>query len=161
MERNKLIVVGAVFLFGLLSVYIFSATIGDGLNDAAKLDSGVVNSPQDTVSVVRIPLAEVSSTVKQYSYDAGGKQVKYLVVLGSDGKPRTAFDACEVCGGRKGYRQRGKDVICNNCGRYFSIDDLGTKNRGGGCWPGYLPHTIDGDEIVIKETDLYGGRKYF
>ncbi len=110
---------------------------------------------------VRIPVSEISSTMKKYTFDTGGTTVKFMVVLGSDGKPRTAFDACEVCGGAKGYRQSGTDVICNNCGRHFKIDSLGTANMGGGCWPSHIPHVIEDGEIVIAESDLAKGARYF
>jgi len=68
--------------------------------------------------------------------------VKYFVVEAEDGSVKTAFDACDVCyRSRKGYRQEGDDMICNNCGNHYPISGLGTKNlRGGGCWPGYLPN---------------------
>ena len=56
--------------------------------------------------------------------------VKYLAVLGTDGKPRVAFNACDVCGGAKGYVQKGTDIKCLSCGREFKIDGLGTENKG-------------------------------
>lgn len=106
---------------------------------------------------IRIPISEISSQIKNYSYDADGIKVNYFVVKGSDGEVRAAFDACDVCGGYKGYRQKGNDVICNNCGRFFSIQDIGTKNRGGGCWPSYLSNKIEGNNILIKKSELAEG----
>jgi len=110
---------------------------------------------------IKIPLADVSNAVKFYEYNGGGVNINYFAVLGSDGKPRTAFDACDVCGGYKGYRQTGNDITCNNCGRVFSIDGLGAKNKGYGCWPSYLPHKIEGDSLLIKISDLKAGRSKF
>ena len=96
--------------------------------------------------------------MKKYSFDTNGVTVKYLVVKGLDGKIRTAFDACDVCGGDKGYRQEGNDVVCNNCGRHFDIGDLGTSNTaGGGCWPSFLTHTVEGDYILISKAELAAG----
>lgn len=106
---------------------------------------------------VKIPLSEISSEAKHYSYDTNGVKVNYFVALGSDGNVRTAFDACDVCGGYKGYRQEGTDMVCNNCGRAFSIDSIGTKNRGGGCWPSYLSHKIEGDYVLISESEIEKG----
>jgi uncharacterized membrane protein len=110
---------------------------------------------------VRIPLSELSKTVNFYELDDNGVKISYFVVLGSDGKPRTAFDACDVCGGYKGYEQQGNDIACRNCGRVFSIDGLGTKNKGYGCWPSYLPHEVIGDELLIKTSDLRAGSYRF
>jgi len=109
---------------------------------------------EDTIS---IPLSEISEDMNLMEYQANGVNVRYFIVLGSDGEVRTAFDACDVCGGNKGYAQNGDDVVCKNCGRVFSIDDLGSKNRGGGCWPSYLPHQIQGNNVIIQKSDLEAG----
>ena len=145
-----------IYLLSLLLVLAFGCTAPE-----TAAPSGGEDSVQNQDSVL-IKLSEISETVKHYTYDAGGTTVKYFAVKGSDGVVRTAFDACEVCyDARKGYSQDGTDVVCNNCGLRFKIDDLGEKNRGSGCWPAYLPHEIDGDEIVIKKTDLESGSYLF
>jgi len=106
---------------------------------------------------IEIPLSDASKVLTKYDYNAKGTNVKYFVVLGSDGEVKTAFDGCDVCGGHKGYSQRGSDVICNNCGKVFRIDDIGTKNGPGGCWPSFLDHKIEGDTILISKTELAKG----
>ena len=110
--------------------------------------------------VVKIPLSEISGTAKFYDYDSSGVNIKYFAVKASDGSIKTAFDACDVCyRSRKGYRQEGNDMVCNNCGNRYAISGLGTKNlKGGGCWPGYLPSKIDGDYLIVGEKDLESGR---
>lgn len=115
----------------------------------------------DSPDEVRIPLSEITGKVGKMSLIEGGTEINYIVVEGSDGKARTAFDACEVCGGGMGYSQKGGDVRCDKCGRFFRIDDLGTANRGGGCWPAYLEHEIDGDDLVIKKADIRTGKRFF
>jgi len=122
----------------------------------------VTGSGSDT-SVVRIPLSEISGNVKFYEYDAGGTTIRFFAVKAGDGSIKTAFDACDVCYKlRKGYRQEGDYLVCNNCGKRFAISSLGTENRNpGGCWPGYLPSSVEGDSLVIKKSDLEGGRYRF
>jgi uncharacterized membrane protein len=111
---------------------------------------------------VEIPLSEISETAEFYTLDVDGVRVKYFVVKGSDGVVRTAFDACDVCGGYRGYQQIGNDMKCITCSRFFNIDDLGTKNiPGGGCWPSYLSHGIVGDNVVIDEAELVASRWRF
>ncbi len=110
---------------------------------------------------VAIPLSEISANLRKYTYSDGGKQIRYLVVLGSDGAPRTALDGCVVCGGAKGYRQQGDDVVCNNCGLHFKIDDLGSLNSGSGCWPIQLEHTVSDGKILIAKKDLIAGEYLF
>lgn len=143
-----------IYLISLLLLLAF----GCAAQESAAPDGGAV---QDTDSVA-IRLSDIGGTVEHYTYDADGVAVRYFAVEGSDGVVRTAFDACEVCyGAGKGYSQDGTDVVCNNCGLRFRIDDLGTENQGRGCWPAYLPHGVNGDEIVIKKSDLEAGAYLF
>ena len=146
MEKTILILLAGILL---VSGCINASTTGD------------VVSTQDANRVMKIPVSEISSQVKFYSFNSGGTKVNFFAVKGSDGKIRTAFDACDVCGGYKGYRQEGNDMVCNNCGRYFDINDIGTKNRGGGCWPSYLSHMTEGDDIVIEKSELLAGKWRF
>jgi len=122
---------------------------------------GVTGNAVAEGEVVKIPISEVSNKVKFYSFEDKGVEINYFAVLGSDGKVRTAFDACDVCGGYKGYVQQGNDIKCRNCGRVFSIDGLGSKNKGYGCWPSYLEHKVEGDNILIKINDLKKSRQRF
>ncbi len=115
----------------------------------------------DSEGYLRISLSDLSEKVKFYSYNDAGVEISYFGVLGSDGKPRTAFDACDVCGGYKGYEQQGNDIMCRKCGRVFRIDGLGTKNKGYGCWPSYLPHEVKGNEILIKASSIKESRQRF
>jgi len=63
---------------------------------------------------------------------------------------------------RRDIGRKGGDMVCNNCGNHYKISGLGTANlKGGGCWPGYLPNSVDGNELVIKKSDLEAGRYRF
>jgi len=119
--------------------------------------TGNVVSGQSESGVMEIPVSEISSQAKFYSYESGGKKINFFVVKGSDGEVRTAFDACDICGGKKGYRQQRNDMTCVNCGRHFNIDDIGSKNQGGGCWPSYLSHRIEDGNIIIEKSELAAG----
>ena len=99
-----------------------------------------VLSPDDIYS---IPLSGITTDIQKFEHDASGVDVRFFVVRGPDGNIKTAFDACDVCGGYQGYAQRGTDVECIKCGRVFSIDDLGSTNTGGGCWPSNLDFVIE------------------
>ncbi len=146
---------GLVLLMGIAAVISISGCVSEAGNVVGE------QIPDSESGVMRIPLSEIKSQAKFYTYNAGGTEVRFFAVRGSDGEVRTAFDACDVCKGYKGYRQQGSDMVCNNCGRYFSIDGIGTKNRGGGCWPSYLSHETDGDYMIIKEGELSAGRWMF
>lgn len=136
-----LFVVGVFFLFNKLGI------VGNAIGN----------------SDITIPLSEISGTAKWYEYDSDGVQIKFFVVKASDGTIKTAFDACDVCyGNKKGYSQSGEFMVCNNCGNRYKISGLGNENKvGGGCWPGYLPSKIEGNNLVIKKSDLELGKYRF
>jgi uncharacterized membrane protein len=115
----------------------------------------------DATGAVTVPVSDVSTTARYYEFSDGATTIRFFAVLGADKKPRVAFDACEVCGGRLGYEQRGTDIRCRVCGRVFRIDDIGTENRTSGCWPSYLPYSVKGANIVIKAADLKNGKALF
>lgn len=110
---------------------------------------------------VAIPVADLADgQAKYYSYDAGGVEVKYFVMKSSDGEYRAAFDACDVCyPNKKGYRQEGGVMVCNNCGQQF--DSTQINELRGGCNPSPIERTVDGQTLVLKTSDLQAGVKYF
>jgi uncharacterized membrane protein len=98
---------------------------------------------------------------KHYSYDApSGKRVKFFVLKSSDGVVRAAFDACDVCyQSKKGYRQEGDFMVCNNCGQRFASTRI--NEIRGGCNPAPLERTVAGDKLVIAVADILPGTRYF
>ena len=116
--------------------------------------------------VVMQPLSEVTTTIKHYNYDdmissTQKKVIEYIIIKSSTGEVKTTFNACDVCYAQhKGYSQNGIDLRCNNCGNRFAIDALGSQGKGG-CNPGYLPHTIEGENVVFQVSDLKAGEYYF
>jgi uncharacterized membrane protein len=122
-------------------------------------DSAVFGGEDD--NIFEIPVSGLSDKVSFYKLQDGDVTINFLAVLGSDNLPRTAIDACDICGGYEGYKQVGTDIICNKCGRYFDIDGLGTKNTGYGCWPSYLPHEIKDGKVTIRHSDLKEHRAKF
>jgi len=100
---------------------------------------------------------EVSETVKFYPYKAGNTKMEVLAVKASDGTIRTAFNTCQVCfsSGRGYYKQEGDELVCQNCGNRFRIDQV-EKVRGG-CNPGPIlkeNKTEDETAIVISKDFL-------
>jgi len=110
-------------------------------------------------AVMKIPLSGIGGSAEFYDYQG----TEFFVVRASDGSVKSAFNACDVCyRSKKGYRQEGGDMICNNCGNHYAIDGLGTKNLGGGgCWPGYLESFVEGDYLVITKSSLQAGSYRF
>ncbi len=150
MERQKSLLVAVMGVFAVL--------LASGCTTDEAVTGEVISTE---TGVIKIPVSDITNQAKFFSHNDGGNEVRFFAVRGSDGIIRTAFDACDVCGGKKGYRQQGNDMLCNNCGLFFDIDDLGRKNRGGGCWPTYLSHEVQGNYVIIKESELSAGKWMF
>ena len=104
---------------------------------------------------IRIPLAELSGGQAKF-YDhaaAGGKRVRLFAVRDTDGTYRAALDACEICyHARKGYAQRGGEMLCRQCGNSYApvlIDE-----SPGGCHPIRLERRVAGEHLVIAAADV-------
>lgn len=131
------------------------------------LISGFIFSSDLAAQVVKQPKSAVSQTYKRfyYTYNLSSTQYKvieYILVQASNGDIKSVFNACDVCYNyHKGYSQNGTKLVCNNCANTFQIDGLGGSGTGGTCNPGYLPHSLDGDSVVINVADLVKGAYFF
>ena len=63
---------------------------------------------------IRIPVSEISSTLQKYSFGARSVKINYFVIRDSDGSIKTAFDACDVCGGKKRSEERRVGKECRS-----------------------------------------------
>jgi uncharacterized membrane protein len=91
---------------------------------------------------------------------ASGKEIRFFIMRSADGVTRAAFDTCDVCfRERRGYRQSGESMICNNCGQAFRSTAINEVK--GGCNPAPLDRAIEGDRIVLRAAALDQGAFYF
>ena len=129
---------------------------GGGDDSGYEPTSGLIINEQGEVEILA---TEITKDATYYNIDANGVQVRFFYLRADDGKVRVAMDACDVCyENKKGYRQDGNDMVCNNCGNRYPISGLGTENKNpGGCWPGYLPSAVEGDNLVIEKSDIASG----
>ena len=150
-SRNLSVVVlavAAVLLAGVVAVYAFSF----GKYEKVKATNGTVTLP-----VVKL----ADGKAHFYKFEDGGKEIAFLAVKAQDGSYKTAFDACDACyKSKKGYEQQGDKLNCKNCNQKFAINRLG-PNATGGCNPGYLPHQMSGNVLLVKVSDIKDGSRYF
>ena len=118
-------------------------------------------SASETGDVV-IPISDVSNgKAKFFDYTASDKRsVRFFVIKSSDGVHRAALDACDVCyAAKRGYYQDGDNMVCKKCGRDFPSALV--NEVSGGCNPIGLSRTVDGDNLVIKASELESRRSFF
>jgi len=109
-----------------------------------------------------IPISKINDGKAHfYKYSSQtGKTVKFFVLKSRDGIFRAAFDACDVCfEAKKGYRQEGDYMVCNNCGMKFSSTRINEEK--GGCNPAPLERHIEDGYLAIKKSDIEKGARYF
>lgn len=110
---------------------------------------------------ITLPVADFDDhNVRYYAYKFPEKPVFFFALKSSDGVIRAAFDACDVCfQAKKGYRQDGDLMVCNNCGQVFPSVRINVEK--GGCNPAPLERSVVGSELVINVSDIYQGVKFF
>jgi uncharacterized membrane protein len=151
--KKKIVFIGVVAIVAI--VYLGGCTGTTQNKNNSNTNTNSNSAPQQNATEVQIPISDISTTAKFYSYDSSGVTVRYFAVKDKQGNVHVAFDACDVCyEAKKGYKQNGDLMQCLNCGKTFSITSIGTENTAGGCWPSFLPMNIDGNDVVIKTADL-------
>ncbi|MDF1579276.1 MAG: DUF2318 domain-containing protein [Desulfuromonadales bacterium] len=110
---------------------------------------------------VRVPVSAVSDGKAHFFRVAVATgEVEFFIVKSADGEIRSAFDTCDVCyKERKGYRQEGATMVCNNCNQVFPVNRINEVK--GGCNPVPLERKITSDSVVIQLAALEQGRHYF
>jgi uncharacterized membrane protein len=112
--------------------------------------------------MVTVPVAKVSDGQAHYfKVEEGGKEIRFFIVKGSDGRLHTAFDACDVCyREKKGYVQQGDQMICTNCNQKFAVTRIGAASSGG-CNPSFLTAKADASTVRVSLADLKAGARFF
>lgn len=110
---------------------------------------------------IKIPLSEFADTTARfYKFQGSRGEIPIFLVKSSDGEIRAAFDTCDVCyKEKKGYRQEGNSMVCNNCNQSFRTDLINQVK--GGCNPAPLQREVIGDQVVIQLAALEQGSWYF
>jgi hypothetical protein len=111
--------------------------------------------------IVRIPRASVEDgNAHFFVYPAKEKSIFFFAMRSADGGIRVAFDACVACNhAKRGYRQEGDHVVCNNCGMGFMPAEIGKLTDG--CNPIVLRTSMEGPVIKVTTKDLEAGASYF
>jgi len=141
-----IVILGAVGLIG------WKATASpDGKYPLLTAEKGMVRLAEKQVN---------DGKVHFFTYRAAGTNVDFFILKSRDGVIRAAFDTCDVCyREKKGYRQEGDFMVCNNCGQRFQSDLINEVK--GGCNPAPLQRVVTANEVRIAAADLADGARYF
>ena len=122
-------------------------------------DCTMVTGINDVVAINAFALRPGTAHLFCYKDDAG-KQLRFVLARGDDGKVRSVFDACRQCFAfHRGYRIVKGELICRVCGNHYPLDHM-TEGKAS-CVPVSLQHEDDAGVVRIKTADLKAGRAFF
>jgi len=160
--KKRLLIGGAVIALAALAVALLVALRAGGPPRAAQVAAAVPTGATSAPATLDITAADLADgRARHYAYRApSSREIRFFLVRSSDGVIRAAFDACDVCfPARKGYRQQGDAMICNNCGQSFATARINEER--GGCNPSPLERRLEGGTVRIAVADLLAGARYF
>ncbi len=158
-SKSTFILIAVLLVLAGVGVYL-AINASNGNPTATAVATNTASSALDSRDI-RISLSDLNGTAKFFDYKlSDNKPIRFFVIKSSDGVYRAALDACDTCyHAKKGYHQEGDDMICNNCGLHFHSSQINEVH--GGCNPVGLPRTIEGNQLVIKASELESRGAYF
>lgn len=158
-SKTTITLIAVLLALAGVGVYLVFSSSRDNPTATAVATNAPSSAPE--ARDIKISLSDLSSTAKFFDYKlSDNKPIRFFVIKSSDGVYRAALDACDTCyHAKKGYHQEGDDMICNNCGQHFHSSQINEVH--GGCNPVGLPRTIDGNQLVIKASELESRGGYF
>ena len=145
-----------VLLFGVLVV------VADYALDGGFRQAGYQRVSPDTNGQVVLDISDLTAARARYYrfLNAGNQEVKFFVARDFEGQVQVAFDANEICyKTQRGYAYQGEWVVCNKCDKAFRVAEINAG--GGGCKPVPLSHTVVADRLVLQESDILAGWRFF
>ena len=159
-SKSTMILAGVLLVLAGVGAYLVIGASNDGTPTATAVATNPASTAPESRDI-RISLSDLSSKAKFFDYKlSDNKPMRFFVIKSPDGEYRAALDACDMCyHAKKGYHQEGEDMICNNCGLHFHSSKINEVH--GGCNPIGLPRTIEGNQLVIKASELERRGGYF
>jgi len=117
-------------------------------------------TPQD--GLVKVDVAGITpGQVRFYDFlNPGNQEVRFLVGRDRAGTVLVAFDAAENDYKRKlGFRQEGDWLVNNKCDTAVRLEEVNAGTSG--CRPAPLRHRLAGNTLVLAESDVLTGWRYF
>ena len=119
----------------------------------------VVEEKNNIISVnpvdgkIEIDTTNITSDVTFVNYDSDGVIIQFIVVRGTDGVVRIAFNTCQACNPspRAYFVQEGEYLKCENCTSLFHIDKIGVEKDG--CNPIVVEEKEEVDNKIIIKTE--------
>jgi uncharacterized membrane protein len=95
-----------------------------------------------------------TGTAKIFCYrDDAGRNLRFVLARGTDGKVRSVMDACQQCYKfHKGYSYSDGFLICRLCGNRYAVNHI-TEGKAS-CVPVAVPSTESDGKITLRTADI-------
>lgn len=136
-------------VLAIFSIFILYGC--DKQEEVEKKNNIITVNPVDGKLV--IDTTNITSDVTFVNYDSNGVIIQFIVVRGTDGEVRIAFNTCQACNPspRAYFVQEGEYLKCENCASLFHIDKIGVEKDG--CNPIVVEEKEVSEDKIIITTD--------
>lgn len=136
-------------ILAVFSIFILYGC--DKQEEVEKKNNIITVNPVDGKLV--IDTTNITSDVTFVNYDSNGVIIQFIVVRGTDGEVRIAFNTCQACNPspRAYFVQEGEYLKCENCASLFHIDKIGVEKDG--CNPIVVEEKEVSENEIIITTD--------
>ncbi|OQB25277.1 MAG: hypothetical protein BWY11_00608 [Firmicutes bacterium ADurb.Bin182] len=155
--KKALLAVSGVAVIAIIGLLLIGGK--DKKNNA---DNDAVREADSSGNGITITISDITEEASFIPYQAGNTKMEVIAVKATDGTVRTALNTCQVCNnsGYGYYIQEGDELVCQNCGNRFNIDQV--EKQRNGCNPVPIDEKTDdgttitiSDEFLSKATPLF------
>lgn len=152
---KKLLVVLVLFL----SIFSLTGCKNDSETKVETSNNNFITVESNEEGKIIINTEDITSDVTFVNYEVDGVVIQFIVVRGTDGKVRIAFNTCQACNPSPNayFIQVGEYLQCQNCGNKFHIDKIGIEK--GGCNPAPVEEKEEKDDAIIIDQDYVDSYK--
>ena len=139
--------IGIIAAAVVVLLFALNINLNKGAANGGDQDSSQAKTVKDNDIIIQVK--DITEKPAFYSAEIDGTNLEVIAVKASDGSIRTAFNTCQVCysSGKGYYKVEGNELVCQNCGNRFGMDDVELSK--GGCNP--VPITSE-YKTVTDET---------
>lgn len=135
-----------------LFISIFSFT-GCGNSKTKILEQSATKATLNENGDIIINEENITSNATFLNYEVDEIQIGFIVVRGTDGIVRVAFNTCQACNPSPDayFIQKENYLECQNCGNRFHINKLGQEK--GGCNPAPVEEMTQENGIITISSE--------
>ena len=131
---------------------IFSLTACSNKGDKEETKNKFITVEANNEGKIVIDTKDITKTATFVNYEVDNVIIQFIVVRGTDGAVRIAFNTCQACNPSPNayFVQKGEYLECQNCKNKFHIDKIGEEI--GGCNPAPVSEKEEIDNQIIIDA---------